>query len=112
MLLINSQKTLQFTTFSKNGRWEGKIIIITIECVVLKKFEFLDNIQTMQSRQMEVTKYKLDEKTVIIENKACKQNKKAGGLNKIQLQCLKLSTLIFIFQLLFSVSQHNILDPK
>jgi hypothetical protein len=72
MLLINSQKTLQFTTFSKNGRWEGKIIIITIECVVLKKFEFLDNIQTKQSRQMEVTKYKLDEKTVIIENKACK----------------------------------------
>lgn len=50
MLLINSQKTLQFTTLSKNGRWEGKIIIITIECVVLKKFEFLDNIQAMQPR--------------------------------------------------------------
>lgn len=60
MLLINSQKALQFTPFSKNGSWQGKIIIITIECVMLEKFEFLDNIQTMQSRQMEVTKYKLD----------------------------------------------------
>ena len=78
MLISNSQKTLQFIATSKIITDESKIIVIAIERALLEKFQFLDNISAVESGQMEVTEYKLDEKTIIIENKAYQQNKDAG----------------------------------